>query len=171
VIEHVIQRAEAYRAMSAREIEVRCQIPFSEGRLLRGNECVRLEDRRLPEGAITGQVVHYQLVAEGDAGERWAQVTLAISSPPKQGVKLKGLKALKEATGIRNPRGTTAKDLVSSVQVFQGAEAQNQAIEGKSFASLAAVYHALEKAGTRVKIELKDLKPTAELSHEWEAVL
>ena len=171
VIDHVIQRAEAYGWMAARRTEVRCRLPFTQGRALRGNQMVRLMDNRLQGGEVTGLVVNYRLVAEGDTGERWAEVVLAVNTKPLRSYKLKRLKPVKEAQGILNPRLVMPQDLVTGMQITHDAETQNQAIEGKNFPSLGAVQRALEKVPTRVKLTLKDLKATEVLSHEWTAEL
>ncbi|HCI49094.1 MAG: hypothetical protein A2977_00485 [Alphaproteobacteria bacterium RIFCSPLOWO2_01_FULL_45_8] len=169
VIHHVMRRAEAYGVMAARELEVRCHLPFAAGRLLRGNQQVRLTDPRLPGGSVTGDVLHYRLVAEGDTGERWAEVTLGVTMHLMRAWKLKGLQSLKKAEGILDPRAVTAADLVTSLQLTGGAETQNQRLERRDFPSLMAAHRALDKIPTRLRIELKDLKSAEELSHEWAA--
>lgn len=171
VMNHGVQRARAYGMRKGRRLEVRCRLPFALGRALKGNQDVRLEDARLPEGHVTGQIVQYRLIAEGDAGERWADVALRVQKKKMPVGKVKELQAIKEAQGILDPCLIRAEDLVTRLEVTHGADIQSTSLEGKSFPSLAAVHRRLEKGPTRVKIELKDLKPTTELSHEWKVVL
>lgn len=171
VITHMIQRAIAYGRMAARRLEVRCRIPFAEGRHLRGNENVRLVDERLPGGAVVGEVIHYSLVVEGDTGERWADVTLGVMTHAVEEKTFKSLVCRQEAEGLLQPETLGPEDLVCHIELRNGPTSQRKAVEGKVFSSLRSVHQTLEKIPTRMKIELKDLKPVEVLSHSWDVEL
>lgn len=169
VIEHVMQRATAYGHRGGRWTEIRCRLPFAEGRQLRGNQQARLVDARLPGGDVTGAVVHYRLVVEGDTGDQWAEVTLAVRAYSFQPARFKRLRPLQKAEGILEPARLTAEEMVTSLRVNSSADEQNHALEGKTFPSLRAAQTAVERIPTRVRVELKDLKPMGTLAHSWVA--
>lgn len=169
VMENVLERLYAYGLFLGPRLEVRCRLPFAVGRLLRGHQQIRLVDPRLPAGHVVAEVVTYRLVGEGDTGESWAEVTAVVRGNINPAWRIKQLQEIKKAEGILEPRSIQAEDIVQRLYLKDGAEVQNAALEGKKFQSLQAAHRFLETMPTRLRIELKDLKRTEELSHAWQA--
>ena len=171
VITHVLDRLSGYGLFLGPRLEVRCRLPFALGRRLRGHEQVRLVDPRLPHGQVVAHVITYRLIAEGDTGERWAEVTAVVRTNAKPEGALTPLQQVKKAEGILDPRFIQAEDLVQRIFLKDAAAAQNAALQGKKFPTLQAAHRFLATMPTRLRIELKDLKRTEELSHVWQAAV
>lgn len=171
VISHVVERLYAYGLFLGPRLEIHCRLPFVVGRQLRGHEQVRLVDPRLPEGTVIAEVITYRLIAEGDTGERWAEVTAVVRTNAKTGGALTPLQEVKKAEGILDPRLIQAEDLVQRIFLKDAAQAQNATLQGKKFPTLQAAHRFLATMPTRLRVELKDLKRTEELSHVWQVQL
>lgn len=171
VLNHLVQRLYAYGFFLGPRLEVRCRLPFALGRQLRGHQQIHLTDPRLPGGKFVGDIEAYQLIAEGDTGERWAEVKAVLRRYANPAKTIKKLQSIKKAEGILEPSKMTADDLVHRIQLIHEVEDQNKRIEGKKFEHLSSVHKFLETIPTRLRIELKDLKRTGELSHEWKTDL
>ncbi|MFN7662196.1 MAG: hypothetical protein ACK5PQ_00490 [Alphaproteobacteria bacterium] len=169
VVRHALKQAQTYVQRRARTLEVSFRTAFGQGATLMGHESLRVRDPRLPNGEVTGQVVHYALVAEGNTGEHWAQVTLAVCPTPVPRWHLRGLSLTTQPQGMLNPGQLGPAEMITSLSLTHAAEDQNKTLEGKDFPTLAAVQTALEKTPTRLRIELRDLKSLGTLTHRWKA--
>jgi hypothetical protein len=76
---HLLARAKAQLAISARAIEITFEIPFWDGLGLSCRNGITLIDSRLPGGQATGKIIAYELSVVGDTGELSAEVTIGVS--------------------------------------------------------------------------------------------
>lgn len=74
--EHAMERAKVKLAKSARCLEVSFEGPWEELKEVTTDCSIILTDPRLPGGEVKGKVVKYALIAKGETGERFVQVTL-----------------------------------------------------------------------------------------------
>ncbi len=77
-LEYLIALARAKLLGRARAVEIRFAVPFALGTDLSCRHSVTLTDARLPDGAATGKVIGYRLVASGD-GDRRCEVTIGCT--------------------------------------------------------------------------------------------
>jgi hypothetical protein len=74
--EHAMERAKVELAKSARSLEVSFEAPWEVLKDITTDTTVSLSAPSLPGGQVKGKVVKYALIAKGETGERFGQVTL-----------------------------------------------------------------------------------------------
>jgi len=108
--------------MAARRLEVRFRLLFERAVGLSCDCLVRVVDSRLPGGRVVGKVIHYCLIVEGDAGEKWAEVTLGLCDTLPQKRRVKDMVLTSDVSGIQDPKTVMAQDLVEDVVLTRPAE-------------------------------------------------
>ncbi len=78
--EHALEIAKKELAKTARCLEVYLEGRWDELESVTTDMTISLSDSRLPEGKFIGKVVKHMLIAEGETGKRWAQLTLLSPS-------------------------------------------------------------------------------------------
>jgi hypothetical protein len=78
--EHALERAKTYLAYQARCLEISFSGTWKQLHFLTLDHTVFLEDPRLPGGKLQGKVVTYHMVAEGETGTQYIEVTLAVNA-------------------------------------------------------------------------------------------
>lgn len=77
--EHLMARAQAALASSARAIEITFERPFFNALSTSCKNGITLTDATLPGGTATGKIKSYALSVDGDTGETTAEITIAVS--------------------------------------------------------------------------------------------
>ena len=169
-LDHGIARAQTHWLMGQRVLRLSFEAPFHAVAGITCDHEVRLEDPRLPEGAIVGKVIGYTLHLT--YGDLVARVDLACGAPENMPRVQKGAYAhQKPQGGILEPESLSAEDLVSTLQVENGLEDQKALLEGQEFESMASLWTLLQAHPTRVSIGFKPLAHGAPLSHTIEVPL
>lgn len=76
---HLLARAQAALAASARCVEISFERPFFSALSVSCKNAVALEDPTLPGGTATGKIKSYRLSVDGETGETAAEITIAVS--------------------------------------------------------------------------------------------
>lgn len=76
---HLLARAQALLATSARAVEITFQRPFFEALSTSCKNAITIEDDSLPGGTATGKIKSYRLSVDGDSGQTTAEITIAVS--------------------------------------------------------------------------------------------
>lgn len=76
---HLLARAQALLATSARAVEITFQRPFFDALSTSCANSITIEDDSLPGGTATGKIKSYRLAVDGETGETTAEITIAVS--------------------------------------------------------------------------------------------
>lgn len=191
VVEHALLRARARLVKASRAVEVRFSTSVEDVIDITCDHSIRFEDDRLPGGSIRGKVLSYILSWDGDSGQQIAQIT--IGSCIGTGADSVGSGSLTEvelnATDYPSEHGNTPTHsalfydmltpptleepvdvelmesneeyLIDAVHVYNHGEDQNTNFVGTNRPD---IY--LESSATAIDIDLKTMKPEAELLME-----
>ncbi len=76
---HLMARAQAALASSARAVEITFERPFFSALSTSCKNAITLNDATLPGGTATGKIKSYELTVDGNTGETNAVITIAVS--------------------------------------------------------------------------------------------
>jgi len=138
-----------------------------------------LKDPRLPEGRVTGKVIHLLLTAEGSTGEKRGRVTLACSVgrtpqsllPPENGIDM-GSGIIMKPYDDQLPKDGLLEspvNLIRYVEIKNGPADQAKSMVLAADSGEEALRRCVDGMPTRLYVEFIDLKTRGVLYHTIQA--
>ncbi len=166
-------------AQSARAYQVSFEGTWEDTKDLNLDHTVTLKDPRLPEGGVTGKVIHLVLIAEGSSGEKRGRVTLACSVgrtpqpllPSENGIDMGAGIALLPYDDQLPKDGLLESpiNLIRYVEIKNGPADQERYMKGFAGLGEKALLKSVDDIPTRVYVEFIDLKTRGVLYHTIQA--